>query len=337
MLPEALIDGVIAEAAMPNMHDIPGLIRDFGVFAVFVAVLIEGIGIPLPSFAVVVLAASVLDRSQLVEVLLAALGAALLTDLGWYWAGLRIGYRLLRVLCRLSLSTDSCVARTEALFLRWGLSSLLVARFLPGYSVIAQPLAGALRQPFVPFLIYDFIGVVAWSAAGIVLGAVFSSAVNDVLHWLDRFGAYGTLALLAVLFAYIARRWYRRWALIKQLRMDRISAHELRNLLSDGSQPAVLDIRSIGARAREGVIPNSVYVDPAEIDKLETTILTTQDVVIYCACPNEASAAVFAQQLMARGAKRVRPLHGGIDAWIDAGFEVDVPSESSAAAVPDGS
>jgi membrane protein DedA with SNARE-associated domain/rhodanese-related sulfurtransferase len=323
-------DGIrAANSGVSDMHDIPTLIHDYGVLVVFAAVLVEGIGVPVPSFAVVVLAASVLDHAHLGSIFLAAFIAGLLTDLAWYWAGHRLGYKLLRTLCRVSLSTDSCVQRTESVFLRWGLSSLLVARFLPGYSLVAQPLAGALRQPFVPFLFYDLVGMVVWCVAGIVLGAVFSSAVGDVLNFLDRFGTYGTLALLFAFFAYIAYRWYRRQAVIKQLRMDRISAIELRRLIQEGSQPVILDIRPDGARAREGIIPGSIYVNPMAIEKLETTILSAHEIVIYCACPNEASAAHIAQRLMTRGVKRVRPLLGGIDAWTDAGFEVHAHSESS--------
>lgn len=320
---------------MSNVHDIPALIREYGVLVVFVTVLVEGIGIPVPSFAVVVVAASILYASPfgIVDVFVAALVAGLITDIAWYWAGHRFGYRLLRALCRLSISTDSCVHRTETFFLRWGLSSLLVARFLPGYSVVAQPLAGALRQPFAAFFFYDLIGAVVWCLAGIVLGAVFSSAIEDVLGSLDRLGSYGALALLCAFVAYVAYRWYRRQALIKRLRMDRISAAQLRQLILDGGQPVILDVRSEGARAREGTIPGSIYVDPAAIEKLEAAAFATGEVVVYCACPNEASAAVIAQRLMTRGAKRVRPLLGGIDAWTQAGFDVDVLSPSATTTV----
>lgn len=320
---------------MSSMHDIPTLIREYGVLVVFAAVFIEGAGVPVPSFAVVIVAASILYESHagVVDVFLAAFVAGMITDLVWYWAGFRLGYRLLRTLCRLSLSTDSCVHRTEMFFLRWGLSSLLVARFLPGYSVVAQPLAGALRQPFAPFLFYDLIGTAVWCLAGVLLGAVFSSAIEDVLNSVDRFGTYGTLALLSAFVAYIAYRWYQRRALIKQLRMDRISAAELRRLILEGGQPVILDVRPDGARAREGTIPGSIYVSPAAIGQLEPTVLSAGEIVIYCACPNEASAASIAQQLMARGARRVRPLLGGIDAWTDAGFELEALSESSTRSV----
>lgn len=305
------------------MHDIPGLIHAYGIALVFAAVLVEGVGLPVPSFAVVVLAASVLEHSRLPLLLLAALSASMLTDVAWYWAGNRLGYRLLRALCRLSLSTDSCVSRTEGLFLRWGLSSLLVSRFLPGYSVIAQPLAGALRQPLLPFLLYDFSGAVIWCVAGMALGVLFTSAIDDVLNALSRFGTYGTSALCIALVAYIAYRWYRRMALIKRLRMDRITAPELHKLIADDVGLIVLDIRSPGARAREGMIPGSIHVAPDAIGSLEARLFAAPEIVIYCACPNEASAAFIAQQLLARGARRVRPLLGGIDAWTGAGFEVE--------------
>ena len=169
-----------------------------------------------------------------------------------------------------------------------------------------------------------------WCSTGMIIGTVFSSAVDSVLNFIDRFGSYGTVAILVVFLAYITYRWYRRQAFIKRLRMDRITASELRKLILDGCQPVILDVRPDGARVREGIIPGSISVNPTAMEKLETTVLSAQEIVIYCACPNEASAANIAQQLIAKGAKRVRPLHGGIDSWIAEGFDVDVLAESSA-------
>ena len=50
------------------------------------------------------------------------------------------------------------------------------------------------------------------------------------------------------------------------------------------------------------------------------------EVIVYCACPNEASAAMVARQLMRAGFKRVRPLAGGFEAWVERGFAVQVQS-----------
>ena len=47
------------------------------------------------------------------------------------------------------------------------------------------------------------------------------------------------------------------------------------------------------------------------------------EVIVYCACPNEASAAAVAKKLMHAGFKRVRPLAGGIEAWVAKGYDVE--------------
>jgi len=307
------------------MHDVVTLIRQYGTIVVFAAVFIEGVGLPIPSFAVVLVAAAAIDETgaSVLGVLWAALSAALLCDLAWYWAGHRLGYRLLRVLCKLSLSADSCVQKTESLFVRWGAPSLMVARFVPGFSVVAQPLAGAVGQRFHTFLFYDVIGVILWVAAAVLLGVVFSSAVDDVLDQLSRYGRIGTLILAGLFAAYLAYRLYRRRVFIRQLRMDRISVSELRSLIHTGPKPVVLDARPRGARLRDGSIPGSIAVDSSVLDELAKTLASVDEVIVYCACPNEASAVNIARQLLGKGARRVRPLLGGIDAWVEAGFDIE--------------
>ena len=47
------------------------------------------------------------------------------------------------------------------------------------------------------------------------------------------------------------------------------------------------------------------------------------EVIVYCACPNEASAAMVAKKLMRASFKRVRPLAGGIEAWVERGYETE--------------
>jgi membrane protein DedA with SNARE-associated domain/rhodanese-related sulfurtransferase len=305
------------------MHDLTALIRHHEIGLVFVAVLIEGIGLPVPSYPVVIVAAALLTEANgsIASVVAAAFAAGVLCDVGWFWAGRRLGFRLLRGLCKISLSADSCVKKTEALFLRWGAPSLLVARLVPGFSIVAQPLAGALGQRFAQFLVYDVGGLFLWVASATVLGVLFSSAVDDVLDLVSRFGSVGTTVLVALLVAYVAYRWYRRYAFIRQLRMERITVQDLRTLIDAGLAPIILDVRSDAARSRDGAIPASILV--ASADEVAPATIEAAEVIVYCACPNEASAALLARQLLNLGARRVRPLLGGIDAWIAAGFAIE--------------
>ena len=70
--------------------------------------------------------------------LVMAVLACLIADSGWYLAGGRYGGRVLRLICRLSLTPDSCVSQTESVFDRWGARSLIVAKFVPGFTICTQ-------------------------------------------------------------------------------------------------------------------------------------------------------------------------------------------------------
>src|SRR5207248_4970357 len=95
--------------------------------------------------------------------------------------GRHSGYRFLKTLCRISLSPDSCVRDTEARFERWGLKSLLFAKFIPGFSTVAPPLAGAARQGRLAFLVYDAIGALLWAGSGVAAGRLFFRGIERVL------------------------------------------------------------------------------------------------------------------------------------------------------------
>jgi membrane protein DedA with SNARE-associated domain/rhodanese-related sulfurtransferase len=305
------------------MHDISLLIRDFGLVVVFVAVFAEGLGLPIPSFAFVLIAAGSLyesGRASPVEVILVAFAAGLIADLFWYWAGRRFGYRLLGLLCRVSISPDSCVQRTESVFTRWGSATLIIARFVPGLSVVAQPLAGAVRQALRSFLIFDSLGLMIWIGSAVALGVIFSSAVDDVLDTLSQYGTRGALMVVVALLLYILYRIAQRQLFIRRLRMDRISVHELNELIREGKAPMILDVRPEEVQARHGVIPGAVAVSKETLHKVPASPEGVVEIVVYCACPNEASAVSIARLLIERGYKRVRPLRGGAEAWTEAGF-----------------
>jgi rhodanese-related sulfurtransferase len=71
------------------------------------------------------------------------------------------------------------------------------------------------------------------------------------------------------------------------------------------------------------VIPGALLADVNSVDRIVGAVPVESELVIYCTCPNEASAALVAKALMAHGYKRVRPLLGGLDAWHAAGYPVD--------------
>lgn len=108
------------------------------------------------------------------------------------------------------------------------------------------------------------------------------------------------------------------------IRQIRISVDELYCLIQEGAKPLILDVRSAYYRT-DGSIPGSVLLDEKNLQGPQAlNIELSHEVVVYCACPNDASAARVVQRLKALGYTQVRPLHGGIDAWVAAGHPIEL-------------
>ena len=306
------------------------LISQYGLLFLFVCILVEQAGAPIPAYPALLVTGALAERGEFhIGALLAtAVLACLIADSGWYAAGRRFGGRVLRSLCRISLSPDGCVRQTESIFTRWGAPSLMLAKFVPGFASVATAMAGSTRVSRSSFLFFDAIGATLWAGLALLLGWIFSPAIEEVLSTLEQLGKWGLLLIAIALGLFVASKWWNRYRFRMQLRMDRISVQSLAEVLDKGDTPTViLDVRTPRAQ-REGRIPNAIALDGEDLPSELQAPTDNALVVVYCACPNEASAVLVAKKLLARGFKRVRPLDGGIDAWRDAGFEIvrDNPS-----------
>lgn len=302
------------------MQTLLTLLEHYGLAFVFLNVLAAQAGLPMPAVPTLIVTGALIGKGQQFPSLLAAAtAAALLADLAWFMAGKRYGRRVLRTICRVSLSPDSCIRQTENIYMRWGAKSLLLAKFIPGFASVATTLAGVVRTRLSLFLLCDAIGAMLWSSTAILLGYLFRDAVADVLDVLAAMGRIGLLLVALGLLLFVLNKWWQRQRLIRQLKMDRISVAELYGLMDSGSEPVILDVRPELAR-QTGYIPGAVPVAMEAPTAPLAHISRDRDVIIYCACPNEISAARIAKMLMQQGFTRVRPLAGGIEAWREAGY-----------------
>jgi len=301
------------------------LIEHYGLALVFVNVLLLQAGFPVPAYPTLIVTGALAARAPytLAGLLATAVAASVIADIGWYMIGRRLGGRVLRTLCRISLSPDSCVRQTESIFTRWGARSLTVAKFVPGFASVATAMAGIVRLSPWRFLVFDAIGAALWSGVALALGYLFRDAVNDVLDVLSAMGRYGLMVIVSAFVIYVVVKWVQRQRFIRQLKMDRVTVQELRDLVDAGTPTTVIDVRSKLSQSVTGRIPGALTVDVTNMKLELLAIPPTNEVIVYCACPNEASAVRVAQALRQRGFQRVRPLIGGIDAWIEAGHEVE--------------
>jgi membrane protein DedA with SNARE-associated domain/rhodanese-related sulfurtransferase len=295
------------------------LLSQHGVLIVFAVTLAARIGAPLPAAPMLVVAGGLASAGQFsgLGVFVVSVLANLAGDAVWFWSGRHHGHRVMRLLCRISMSPDSCVRQSESLILRWGGHSLIAAKFVPGVSVVAAPMAGALAMPWPRFLGFDLVAAALWTVIYLGLGMVFTEQIQQILDVMASTGAVALGLLVLVLAALLALRYWRRRSFLSEVDMPRISVGELRALMREGDPPIVVDVRSAASvDVDDRGIPGALRIGLDEVEHAAASLSREREIVVYCNCPNEVSAARAARVLMAQGFRRVRPLAGGLDAWV---------------------
>lgn len=308
------------------LHD---LVARYGPLLVFINALAAALGLPVPAMPTLILfgALAALHASSLgialAPVLALAICATLIGDSLWFYAGRVYGGATLKTLCKLSLSRDTCVRKTERFFGRWGVRVLTVAKLIPGLSLVSVPMAGAMGTSYRTFVTHDSVGAALWATLGLSIGVMLSPQIDYLLAIAGRFGRASALFAVAFLALYALWRWTRRRALLRALASARIDVDTLHTLMESGAAPVVFDVRSDETRRLDPfVIPGARFADERELDAIVAAYQPDQKLVIYCSCPNEVTAAWIAKRLTDAGFIDVLPLRGGLDAWRDAGRPV---------------
>jgi membrane protein DedA with SNARE-associated domain/rhodanese-related sulfurtransferase len=313
------------------------LVDRFGPAIVFANVMGSALGLPVPAMpTMIIVGASIalmaVDGAAfwppLVGVLCVAVAGGVLGDLVWFQGGRKYGDKTLKTICKLSLSRDTCVKKTERFFGRWGVRVLLVAKFIPGLSLVSVPLAGAMGVRLRSFIVHDGAGVALWGAVGLTVGVIFAAQLEMVFAMISQLGRQAGMVIVALLAVYVVYRWWRRRALMATLEKARISVDELYALMNNQPLPVIFDIRSPEKRMLDPeAIPGSLFADERDLANIIESYDKSRKVVIYCSCPNEVSAAWMAKTMRNAGFRDVVPLTGGLDAWRLAGFEVATLTE----------
>lgn len=302
-----------------------GLIAQYGLALVFANVLIQQMGLPVPVVPTLILAGASAGNGNLsaAAIFAVAFAACAVSDATWYAAGRLYGRRVLKLLCRISLSPDSCMHQSESQFRRWGRIALVLAKFVPGLSMITPSLAGAMRLNWPLFALLDGLGAAIWTGSTIGLGMLLHQEIGRLVAPLQQLEPVAIGFIATLLAGYISMKWWQRRRFYDRLRMARITVDELHKLMAEGQRPLVVDLRTSLVRDQDSrIIPGALVANIADVEQWRDQLPTDREIIFYCTCPNETGAAYVARQLMNLGYARVRPLLGGLDAWVAAGFEV---------------
>ena len=307
-------------------------------------VLVEQFGIPIPSIPLLLTAGTLTATHRVSHgiALVAVVSACLIADTTWYWLGRRYGNAVLKLLCRFSLEASTCVTKTEGYFSRRGATTLLFAKFVPGLSTVAAPIAGQTGMPVSRFLLYDLAGSIIWAEAYLLAGRFFGDLAKRSGPFFAMLGHFAVAIFAIMVLGFIFQRVYRNRKFLLSVRELRLEPAELKAMMDMATEhghiaPFIVDLRHpLDYMPDPRVLPGAVRVGPTELTQHKDILPRDRDVILYCTCPSEETSAKVAMQLHRLGINRVRPLRGGFEGWRDAGYPlVDYVEPAVAASLTD--
>jgi membrane protein DedA with SNARE-associated domain/rhodanese-related sulfurtransferase len=297
-------------------------------------VLIEQGGLPIPSIPLMVAAGTMSSAHKLhIAVALPVIMlACLIADSMWYWLGRQYGTKVLNLLCKFSLEAATCVTKTQGTVVKRGAFTLLFAKWVPGLSTMAAPIAGQAGVPYLTFVIYDMAGTLLWAAGWLFAGRFFGDAVERSHMLFVSLEHWSGLLVIAAVLGVIVYRLAKQHQFRTELRGLRLEPSQLQAMIEDAEReglelPFIVDLRHpLDVLANPEVVRGAVRIIPDELVRSMELIPEGRDVVLYCTCPSEETSAKVAMELRRLGVKKVRPLRGGLQGWKDAGYPLELVS-----------
>jgi membrane protein DedA with SNARE-associated domain/rhodanese-related sulfurtransferase len=313
------------------MHSVLGLLEHHTYSLIFGWVLIEQGGLPIPSIPVMLAAGtlSAAHKLHLAYAIPVIMLACLIADSAWYFLGRQFGGKVLNILCKFSLEAATCVERTHGTVTRRGAVTLLFAKFVPGLSTVAAPIAGQARIPYHTFVAYDMAGTLIWAGAWLFAGRFFGDIAKRSSDFFALLGRFGIALVALMVAALVIYRLVKRRQFLVELRGLRLEPGQLMAMIADAERegndpPFIIDLRHpLDVLTDPLILPGALRIGPDELKLRREIIPHDRDIVLYCTCPSEETSAKVALELRRMGVKRVRPLRGGLQGWRDAGYPLD--------------
>jgi membrane protein DedA with SNARE-associated domain/rhodanese-related sulfurtransferase len=311
------------------MNAIVHLLLKHGYSVLFASVFARQMWLPVPAILFLIAAGALAGdgRMTLAVALGLAIIACLLADMLWYEAGRRWGDQILQFIYGLAVDPAAAARRSKEAFVRHGLRTVMLAKFIVGLDAATPPLAGLSGTSRLRFMALDAVGAALWSAVYAGLGYVLAKDLDRAAVYAARLGALWVAVVFASLLTYVGLKLVRWRRFTREFRMARITPEELKEKLDAGEKVMVVDLHACRSDLRgHPSIPGAVCMDPHRLGQdsrsPRTPITRNCEIVLYCDAPHELTSARVALQLRGSGFEHVRPLAGGLQAWRERGFPI---------------
>jgi len=320
------------------MKDLLSLIVHHGYVVVCIIVFAEAIGVPVPGAVALVAGGAAVASGALngLTVALLAVIAMLSADSLLYFLGRHTGWTIMKFLCRVSVDPETCILRAAESFYRRGRETLLVAKFLPGVSTMAAPLAGSMRMPYFQFLGLDFLGASVYALAYGAVGYIFRDFLATIINGFRAAGHVFEFIIIVAVLVFVGYRVSLYWKHRADRVVPRVQVRELAaKLQTEGSGKVVLgDVRSHGYYSAGAVrIPGSIRIEPNNLSDEIKKFPRDKDMYLYCTCRSEETSASVAHLLRKQGFNAF-VIVGGLAAWRKAGEPLEKVPETDLVHLP---
>ncbi len=297
-----------------------------GYWLIFFWVFLCLLGMPIPVTPVLLSAGALSSDGDMSFGLSFAFGlaACVFADTTWFWIGRFYGTQVLRFLCKITMQPSTAIRKSAGTYGRRSALVFLYAKFIPGLTALAAPIAGQRRMGFSRFLVYDTVGSMLWLASLLLGGRLFGKLLQENPHLFDWVGRFSGLLLIVGLVLFFVARLIRRQIQLRRMISTRLDPLELKDMLDSGEEVYIVDLREPDERKEDAyTLPGAHLLTPHEIASHSSSIPLDRDIILFCSCPKESDAARIALQLQKQGIDRVRPLRGGYEEWKRLGFPLD--------------
>jgi membrane protein DedA with SNARE-associated domain/rhodanese-related sulfurtransferase len=297
----------------------------------FFWVLIEQVGLPIPSVPVLLAAgsSSAQGRQNLLSVLICVIVACLISDTAWFMLGRRYGRGVLEVICKVAFLSPSKLLSVQEDINKHGRMALLVAKFIPALGTLVPPMAACSGMSLTAFLFSDALGSAIWAGAWIFGGRVIAREFSETQLYLSvqwRPFMVGLVCLFVVLSFWRVFQHLKFGAVVRALQLEPDQLHDLITSAAaqEATPPFIIDLRQAKDFQHNPFrLPNALRLTPNALRRSVGALPRDRDVILYCSCPSQATSTFWAMRLSGMGAQRVRLLHGGWEAWRDAGYPLE--------------
>jgi membrane protein DedA with SNARE-associated domain/rhodanese-related sulfurtransferase len=312
--------------------NVVSIIAQHGYAVVAIILFVAAAGLPLPTSVALLAAGAAAHQDLRLQFLLPlAWASAVVGDVLLYFGGRYTGWWLLAGMCRLSMNPEGCIFSSSAYFYRRGANTLLFAKWIPGLSSMAAPLAGSLNMRFSRFLKLDSLGVGLYVTLWTMIGFLFSSLIDQIIRWIGTLGHLVLIILLLMLAGYGISIVIFTIRARKYDKIQKISAQNLKERLQNltpDTLVVIADVRSHGYYD-PGMqrIKNSIRVEPTrlkeELAALREFMAPECEIYLYCSCIRDTTSKRVAHMLEQQNC-RTSVIEGGIKAWVRAGGELEL-------------